>query len=76
MNDDHAKDAALLAFLESEGDRPVRERVGAAAAAHVTALTRCRACQGTRKLVVSSDGTVWTSNPYSGRPADRAAPAG
>ncbi|MCA1709114.1 MAG: hypothetical protein LC808_39875 [Actinobacteria bacterium] len=75
MNDDHAIDAALLAFLERKGDRPVRERLRAAIEAHSTALRTCPSCQGTGKLVVRSDGTVWT-NRYAGRPADEAVPAG
>jgi len=76
VNKDQAMDAAVVAFLQIEDDGPVRERLRAAVAAHQKALTTCPACQGAGKLVVRSEGTVWTSGRYRDRPADRAVSAG
>jgi DnaJ-class molecular chaperone len=74
VNEDHAIDAALLAFLDRKGELPLRERLRSAVEAHSMALRICPSCQGNGNLVVRSDGTVWT-NRY-GRPADQAVPAG
>jgi hypothetical protein len=75
VNDDQAIDAALLAFIQREGGR-LRERLGDAVAAHLSALTRCRACEGTGKIVVHSNATIWTNDRYRDRPSDQAVPAG
>ena len=63
MTGEEALDAALLAFVQTDEDSPLRERIAASVAAHDAAIRSCRACSGTGKIVKRA-GTIYESDGY------------